>query len=332
MRYTDPDDELAQLIRTYGSGSRAQPGPLATDPPMPLSAEAAEQQASTAPAPTTWAPAAGMPAQPTVYMVPQPPGPTVIRVPRGARSTILLWLAVGATLLLGYTLMASNFPRLHLPHWGISSITRAQTSTVFPGPLVLREINEIDRPALGSADFNFTFTRKVSHSVGIWPCWYSAEFQAVGHASATVDLNPGPAWWKPATGHYQLKVLRAPRPGIPGAVAITIVLPAPQLPQTVHDVSVDNTLSHPVDVQHSWTYPGLGCGALVRPQFSVSVLYAQAQQIAFTQATHAPGISSSIIAAAEREAGRMISGNFIAPTLSSLGYQLTQFTLKWAPA
>ena len=39
--------------------------------------------------------------------------------------------------------------------------------------------------------------------MGFLPCWYSATFYAVGRASATVDLNPGAAWWKPATGHYR---------------------------------------------------------------------------------------------------------------------------------
>ena len=72
-----------------------------------------------------------------------------------------------------------------------------------------------------------------------------------------------------ASGHYRLQVLSRPATGVPGRVSVTIVLPEPQLPQSVHDVTVDNTLSHPMDVQHSWTYPGLGCGALIRPQFSV---------------------------------------------------------------
>ena len=47
-------------------------------------------------------------------------------------------------------------------------------------------------------------------------------------------------------------------------------------------------LSHPIDTQHSWTYPGFGCGTLLKPQFSASVLYAQAQNLAFYQATHNP--------------------------------------------
>ena len=55
---------------------------------------------------------------------------------------------------------------------------------------------------------------------------------------------------------------------IPGKLAITMALPLPQLPQSVHDVSIDNTLSSPISTNHSWTYPGLACGALIRPQFA----------------------------------------------------------------
>ncbi len=151
---------------------------------------------------------------------------------------------------------------------------------------MLQKIEGISQPALGTENFNFVFTHKVSKSIGIWPCWYSSTFDAVGHASATVNLNPGPSWWEPATRHYLLRVLSRPLQGTPGRLTVTVTLPAPQLPHSVHDVTIDNTLSHPVDTQHSWTYPGFGCGALIRPQFSEAVLYSQAQTIAFQQATH----------------------------------------------
>jgi hypothetical protein len=51
-------------------------------------------------------------------------------------------------------------------------------------------------------------------------------------------------------------------------------------------------MSRPIDVQHSWTYPGLGCGALIRPQFSESVLYGQAQNLAFTQVRQNPKVTA----------------------------------------
>jgi hypothetical protein len=124
-------------------------------------------------------------------------------------------------------------------------------------------------------------------------------FAAVGQASATVNLNPGPAWWTAASGHYRLQVLNRPATGVPGRVSVTIVLPEPQLPQSVHGVTVDNTLSHPIDVQHSWTYPGLGCGALIQPQFSVSVLYGQAQNLAFAQVRQNPQITRPLISTAK---------------------------------
>ena len=153
---------------------------------------------------------------------------------------------------------------------------------------MLQKIEGIDKPALGTTTFDFMFTHSVSNSMGILPCWYSATFSAVGRASATVNLNPGAAWWKPSTGHYVLRVLSKPSGPTPARSAVTMALPLPQLPQSVHDVSIDNTLSKPVSSDHSWTYPGLACGVIIKPQFSQSVLYAQAQSEAFTQATTVP--------------------------------------------
>ncbi len=223
---------------------------------------------------------------------------------------------------------------VHLPKlgfaWPWQAITAGTTTNTDVGPWVLQKIEGIARPALGTETFNFVFTHKVSKNIGPWPCWYSGTFYAVGRASATVDLNPGPAWWKPASGHYRLRVLGAPAAGRPGRVAVAIVLPRPQLPQSVHDVTVDDTASRPLDVQHSWTYPGLGCGALIRPQFSVSVLYAQAQSLAFYQATHDPQVTGPLIGSAEAEAAQIIKDNFIQPTLNALGYTLAGFTLRWS--
>jgi hypothetical protein len=145
-----------------------------------------------------------------------------------------------------------------------------------------------------------------------------------------VDLNPGPTWWKPATGHYRLQVLSRPADGTPGRVSVAIVLPRPQLPQSVHNVTVDDTMSRPIDVQHSWTYPGLGCGALIRPQFSESVLYGQAQNLAFTQVRHNPKVTGPLISAAEAQATRMIENNFIQPTVNALGYTLADFAIHWS--
>ena len=227
---------------------------------------------------------------------------------------------------------------LGLPHvtfgWPWSSLSApAAASNVLVGPLVLSKIEGISSPALGTATFDFLFTHKVSHSMGFLPCWYSATFYAAGKASATVDLNPGAAWWKPSTGHYALTVLSKPSGTVPGRVSVTMTLPAPQLPQTVHDVSVDNTLSRPVSSDHSWTYPGLACGAIIRPQFAQSVLFAQAQQEAFTQATTVKSVTAPLTAAAEKEAAEIIGGNFVTPALGALRYTVASFTIhRAAPA
>jgi hypothetical protein len=223
---------------------------------------------------------------------------------------------------------------VHLPHVKLAlpwqSIGAGTTTSVPLGPWVLQKIEGISRPALGTENFNFSFTRKVSKNIGIWPCWYSSTFNTVGHASATVDLNPGPSWWQPSTDHYQLQMLASPANGAPGRVSVALRLPRPQLPQSVHDVTVDNTLSQPIDVQHSWTYPGLGCGGLIRPQFAMSVLYAQAQSIAFSQVKDNPRITGPLISAAEAQAQQIIRNNFIQPTVNALGYTLSAFSIRWA--
>ncbi len=225
---------------------------------------------------------------------------------------------------------------VHLPNikfaWPWQTIGAGTTKNTDLGPWVLQKIEGISRPALGQANFNFLFTHKVSKSIGPWPCWYASTFHAVGHASATVNLNPGPDWWAPATGHYVMRVLSRPRDGKPGHLMVAMVLPRPQLPQSVHDITVDNVPSQPIDSQHSWTYPGFGCGVAIRPQFPESVLYSQAQQIAFYKSQHAPQITGPLTKAAETEAARTIRDNFIQPTVNSLGYNLDGFTIRWAAA
>jgi hypothetical protein len=223
---------------------------------------------------------------------------------------------------------------VHLPHvklsWPWQSVSAGTTTNIDVGPWVLQKIEGISRPALGTANFNFAFTRKVSKNIGIWPCWYSSTFDAVGRASATVDLNPGSSWWAPGTGHYALRILSRPVTGQAGRVSVVMMLPQPQLPQSVHDVTIDDTLSHPIDTQHSWTYPGFGCGELIKPQFAPSVMYAQAQSMAFTRVRTDPQITGPLIRAAEAEAEQVIRDNFIQPTVNALGYTLNSFTLRWS--
>ncbi len=225
---------------------------------------------------------------------------------------------------------------VHLPTikfaWPWQTIGAGTITNTDLGPWVLQRIEGISKPALGRENFTFLFTHKVSKSIGPWPCWYSSTFYAVGYASATVDLNPGPAWWAPGTGHYRLHILSRPLDGKPGHVAVTMVLPLPQLPQSVSDVTIDNIPSRPIATQHSWTYPGFGCGVLLRPQFAESVLYAQAQQIAFYRSTHVAQITHPLIVAAEGQATQTIRDNFVQPTVNAFGYLLDRFSIRWAAA
>jgi len=285
---------------------------------------------------------------PTIVLVTPPDGPRPPRrhwyswIPRWVRWTgAIVVIAIVFRRIVAWAVLAALSGALHLfgadiglPHvtfgWPWSSSSTTSSSTLV-GPLVLQKVEGIDKPALGTTTFDFLFTHSVSHSMGILPCWYSATFYAVSRASATVDLNPGPAWWKPSAGHYTLRVLAAPSGAAPGRVSVTMALPLPQLPQSVHDVSIDNTLSKPVSSDHSWTYPGLACGVLLKPQFSQSVLYAQAQGEAFQQATTVKGVTQPLIAAAEKEATTIIGGSFITPTLNALNYKVSQFTIRWVP-
>jgi hypothetical protein len=271
---------------------------------------------------------------------------------RRRRRRIPLWIKWGAPLVLvalifrrvvAYAVLVALSAALHLiginadlQHikfgWPWSSITAGTTANTDLGPWVLQKIEGISKPALGQANFNFVFTHKVSKSVGPFPCWYASTFYAVGHASATVDLNPGPAWWGKGTGHYNLQILKAPEGGQPGAAAVSMMLPTPQLPSSANQVTINDIPSKPLDTQHSWTYPGLACGLVIRPQFSPSVLYAQAQQIAFSRAVHDPQITRPLISTAENQATQIIRDNFVQPTVNAFGYTLDRFTLSWASA
>ena len=328
----------------YGAGYTRAPagGGTATAPYPP--GDHADQPAQTATLPSADAgTAAAVPVQLAPWGNPSPP-PRRRWIPRLVTwSAVILVIglifrrAVAAVVLLAlsaaFHLVGVN---VHLPHvkfaWPWQAISAGTTTNTDLGPWVLQRIEGISRPALGRASFTFVFTHKVSKSIGPWPCWYSSTFYALGYASATVDLNPGPAWWVPASGHYRLQVLSHPLDGQPGHVAVTMVLPPPQLPQSAHDVTIDNIPSRPIATQHSWTYPGFGCGVLIRPQFSESVLYAQAQQIAFYRSTHVQQITRPLISAAENQATLTIRDNFIQPTVNAFGYLLDRFTIRWAGA
>jgi hypothetical protein len=223
---------------------------------------------------------------------------------------------------------------IHLPSirfgWPWQTVTASAASDTDLGPWVLQKIEGISKPALGRANFSFFFTHKVSKNIGPWPCWYASTFYAVGYASATVDLNPGAAWWTASSGHYRLQVLSHPREGQPGHVTVAMVLPRPQLPQSANDITINNIPSKPVDTQHSWTYPGFACGLVLRPQFPQSVLYSQAQHIAFYKADHAAQVTRPLISTAEAEAAQTIRDNFVQPTVNAFGYVLDSFTIRWA--
>lgn len=245
---------------------------------------------------------------------------------RRAIASLVLMALSGALHLAG---IHAQLPSVRFA-WPWQSVTAGTPATTQLGPWVLQKIEGISRPALGEARFTFLFTRKVSKNIGPWPCWYASTFYAVGHASATVALNPGPAWWAPGAGHYRLAVRSHPAGGKPGHVTVAIVLPQPQLPRSVHDITIDNVPSRPIATAHSWTYPGFGCGVVLHPQFPESALYAQAQRIAFYKARHVPPVTRPLIRTAEAEAVRTIRDNFIQPTVNALGYTLDRFSVRWA--
>ena len=66
-----------------------------------------------------------------------------------------------------------------------------------------------------------------------------------------------------------------------------MALPLPQLPQSVHDVTVDNTLSKPI-YRSQLDLPGLRLRRAAPAAVRAVGLYAQAQDLAFYQATSLP--------------------------------------------
>ena len=359
--YADPDVESLDTEpewpaqpggRPGQTGARTRPLPphpagRRTAPPVPRRTDrhtdhrTGRRPAALSPRPP-YPPGRGRPEDPGEW--PPEPGPRRPLVPRWVK-----WAAAVAVIALIFrravaaiALMALSGAlhlvgiNVHLPHiklaWPWQTISAGTTTNVDLGPWVLQKIEGISKPALGQANFTFDFTHKVSKNIGFWPCWYASTFFAVGHASATVDLNPGSSWWTPSTGHYRLQVVSRPAAGKPGHVTVAMVLPLPQLPQSAHDVTIDNIPSKPIDTQHSWTYPGFGCGVLLKPQFPESVLYSEAQSLAYYKSRHAPDITRQLIATAENEAVATIRDNFVQPTVNALGYTLDQFTIRWASA
>ena len=323
----------------YAGSGTAAPA-VDTDPFRP--GDGADRLDRTAPLPP-WPPAPGNGSRP-----PGPGGPwRDPRPPRRRIPRLVTWSAVLLVIglifrraIASVVLMALSAAlhlvglNVHLPSvkfaWPWQTISAGTTTNTDLGPWVLQKIEGISKPALGQVNFNFYFTHKVSKNIGPWPCWYQSTFYAAGHAAATVDLNPGPSWWAPSAGHYRLQVLSRPAHGNPGHVAVSMVLPRPQLPQSVHDVTIDNIPSRPIDTQHSWTYPGLGCGLVLRPQFAQAVLYSQAQYIAFYKATHLAQVTGPLVRTAENQALQTVRNNFIQPTVNAFGYMLDWFTLRWA--
>jgi len=320
---------LVFLLGTLTAAGPARPGALGPGTPLPpADHHAGGQQCPESPA---WPGGGSSPKRRRI-------SPRAMRIAALVAGCLIFRRAIASVVLIGLSaglhLVGLN---IRLPSirfaWPWQTISAgATTANTDLGPWVLQKIEGISKPALGQANFTFFFTHKVSKNIGPWPCWYASTFYAVGHASATVDLNPGAAWWAPVSGHFRLRILGRPHGGQPGHVTVTMVLPRPQLPRSVHDIAIDNIPSKPIDTQHSWTYPGFGCGVVLRPQFPESVLYSEAQQIAFYKSQHIPQVTRPLITTAEAVAAQTIRANFIQPTVNALGYQLDQFAIHWSAA
>ena len=99
----------------------------------------------------------------------------------------------------------------------------------------------------------------------------------------------------------------------------------------MHDVAIDNIPSKPMDTQHSWTYPGFGCGVVLRPQFSaVGAVRAGPADRLLQGRARSTGHAAADQARAEAEATQTIRDNFIQPTVNAFGYTLDRFTVRWA--
>jgi len=71
---------------------------------------------------------------------------------------------------------------------------------------------------------------------------------------------------------------------------------------------------------------------MLKPQFAESVLYAQAQTIAFYKATHSQQVTGPLVRTAEAEATQTIRDNFVQPTVNAFGYMLDGLSIRWINA
>ena len=204
------DDRQARAAEPAWServrGPRGSAGAVGTEPAGgPATVPTRDR---TAPLPP-WPPQPGSGGWPPGLAAPAGPRPRRRRIPR-----LITWSAVLLVIglifrraIASVVLMALSAAlhvvglNVHLPSvrfgWPWQTVTAGTTTNTDLGPWVLQKIEGISKPALGQANFSFYFTHKVAKNIGPWPCWYASTFYAVGHAAATVDLNPGPRGGRP---------------------------------------------------------------------------------------------------------------------------------------
>ena len=85
--------------------------------------------------------------------------------------------------------------------WPWQSITSGTTTNIDVGPGCSRRSRASPGPGPGPGELQLRVHAQRLEEHRLLAVLIPATFYAVGHASATFNLNPGPTWWKPSTGH-----------------------------------------------------------------------------------------------------------------------------------
>ena len=191
------------------------------------------------------------------------------------------------------------------------------------------------RPALGTGPTSrFVFTHKVSKNIGPWPCWYCEHLlrrrPRLRHRRPQPGARRGGHPGLPATTGCRSSAAPLSEAGRARSRSRWSCPPpaASRRPRTTS--RIDNLPPPAARVpQHSWTYPGFGCGAAapaaVRPVGAVPA----AQTCLLPGGARVRG-ERPARRRGRSEAAQMVVDDSVRPTVDAFGYALDRFTLGWS--
>lgn len=319
---SDPED-LADLYRRAAAGPDRPrparygiPGLSALGVPIPVAG--VEPDPARRPPDeltgTVYPPASSVP-PPTAPVTAQPP--TVVIKHRSWQSTAVVVVAVFVVLILGYVGFAIRFPSFRLP--GVPHPGPANSA----GPIVVSDLGPaietgltgLKDPPEAKVSFSqdFTLTR-YGHFMWFIPEGYTDTYHMNGRAFAGVLLNPDPSYWTQNPGFWKQTVTLNPYREAngtirPGQIVLDVTLPAPNMPRTVYDISLDIG-SQPVPGAARYTDCAFGKGCQGAYRAGVFFDTSTEDQIARSRLVCLGASDASLKAQAEQEAQQTIYGWF----------------------